>query len=91
MVFQMLLCGVAKKLYTYKLSMSQGAERWIVCTPLSINVFVTLAAHLEYHRKTIFETPCKEETLVLTDPDITGTIQLRTTVDSSRYGTRKVL
>jgi hypothetical protein len=32
----------------------------IVCTPLSVNVFVTLATqqHLQYHCKTFFETPC---------------------------------
>jgi hypothetical protein len=38
MVFQMLLCGEA-----YKLSIVQDVERWIVCTLLSVNVFVTLA------------------------------------------------
>jgi hypothetical protein len=27
----------------YKLSIVQGVERWIVCTPLIINFFVTLA------------------------------------------------
>jgi hypothetical protein len=27
----------------YKLSIIQGVERWIVCTPLSVNVFVTFA------------------------------------------------
>jgi hypothetical protein len=34
----------------------QHLERWIVCTPLSVNVFVTLATqqHLEYHRKALF-------------------------------------
>jgi hypothetical protein len=28
-------------------------ERWIVCTPLSVNVFITLATkwHMEYHCK----------------------------------------
>jgi hypothetical protein len=26
-----------------KLSVAQYVERWIVCTPLSVNVFVTLA------------------------------------------------
>jgi hypothetical protein len=33
---------------------------WIICTPLSVNVFVTLATelHLEYYCKTLFETPC---------------------------------
>jgi hypothetical protein len=33
---------------------------FIVCTPLSIKVFVTLAtqSHLEYHCKALFETPC---------------------------------
>jgi hypothetical protein len=36
----------------------QGAERWIFCTPLSVNVFVTLAIeqHTEYHCKALFET-----------------------------------
>jgi hypothetical protein len=35
-------------------------ERWIVCTPLSANVFVTLATqrHLEYYCKALLETPC---------------------------------
>jgi hypothetical protein len=34
-------------------------EKWIVCTPLSVNVFLTLATqeHLEYHYKALFETP----------------------------------
>jgi hypothetical protein len=38
----------------------QNFDRGIVCTPLSINVFVTLATqqNLEYHCKVIFETPC---------------------------------
>jgi hypothetical protein len=27
----------------YKLSFIEDVERWIVCTPLSVNVFVTLA------------------------------------------------
>jgi hypothetical protein len=35
-----------KRLYlkAYKLSTVQGVKRWVVCTILSINVFVTLAA-----------------------------------------------
>jgi hypothetical protein len=38
----------------------QQLERWIVRTPSSVNVFVTLATqqHLEYNCKTLFETPC---------------------------------
>jgi hypothetical protein len=34
-------------------------HRWIVCTPLSLNIFVTLASqyHLEYHCIALFETP----------------------------------
>jgi hypothetical protein len=38
-----------------KLYIIQRLERWAVCTPLSVNVFVTLATqqHLEY----LFETP----------------------------------
>jgi hypothetical protein len=34
-------------------------ERWIVCMPLSVNVFITLRTqqHLEYHYKALFETP----------------------------------
>jgi hypothetical protein len=36
---------VGKRLYlmAYKLSNVQGFQRWIVCTPLSVNVLVTLA------------------------------------------------
>jgi hypothetical protein len=47
-------------LRAYELSIIQGVERWIVCTSLSVNVFVTLATkrHLEYHCKALFETPC---------------------------------
>jgi hypothetical protein len=39
---------------------THGVERWIVCTPLSVNVFVTLATqqHLEYHCKALSEKPC---------------------------------
>jgi hypothetical protein len=46
-------------LNSYKLSILQGVQRWIVCTPLSVNVLVTLATqqHLEYHCKALFETP----------------------------------
>jgi hypothetical protein len=35
-------------------------ERWIFCTPLSVNVSVTLTTeqHLEYNCKIFFETPC---------------------------------
>jgi hypothetical protein len=38
----------------------EAVERWIVCTPLSVNVFVTLSSQqpLEYHCKSLFETPC---------------------------------
>jgi hypothetical protein len=43
-----------------KLSFFQGDERWLVCTPLSVNVSVTLAKqqHLDYHCKALFETSC---------------------------------
>jgi hypothetical protein len=43
-----------------KLSVIQHLEQWIVYTPLSINVLVTLATgkHLECHCKALFETPC---------------------------------
>jgi hypothetical protein len=51
-----------KRLYLkeHKLYIVQDVERWIVCTNLIINVFVTLATqqHLEYHRKALFETSC---------------------------------
>jgi hypothetical protein len=35
-------------------------EQWLVCTPLSMNIFVTLITHhrLEYNCKALFETPC---------------------------------
>jgi hypothetical protein len=50
MVFKMLLCGECY----------ENDERRIVCTPLSVNVFVTLATQqqLEYHCKTLVEIPC---------------------------------
>jgi hypothetical protein len=46
-------------LKAYKLSIIQHIERCIVCTLLSVNIFVTPATgkHLEYHCKYIFETP----------------------------------
>jgi hypothetical protein len=51
-----------KRLYlkAYKLSIVENLERRIVCTPVSINVFVTPATqqHLEYHLKAVFETAC---------------------------------
>jgi hypothetical protein len=39
------VAGVTKTLHlkAYKLSIIQGSGRWIVCTPLSVNVFLTLA------------------------------------------------
>jgi hypothetical protein len=42
-----------------KLSIVQGVERCMVCTPLSVNVLATLARqqHFEYNCKDIFETP----------------------------------
>jgi hypothetical protein len=44
----MLLCGeYCENVYAenaYKLSIVQAIERRIVCTPLGVNVFVTLAA-----------------------------------------------
>jgi hypothetical protein len=47
-------------LNAYKLSIIQGVERCIVCTTLSVNVFMTYATpqHLEYHSKALCETPC---------------------------------
>jgi hypothetical protein len=38
----------------------QHLEQWIVCTSLSVNVFITLATQqlLEYHYEARFETPC---------------------------------
>jgi hypothetical protein len=42
MVFKMILL-YALCLKAYKLSIIQGVERWIIYTPLSVNVFVTLA------------------------------------------------
>jgi hypothetical protein len=53
MVFQM--CGE-----WYKPSIVKGDERGIVCTPLSVNVFITLATQqqLEHLSKALFETPC---------------------------------
>jgi hypothetical protein len=43
----------------------QGVERWIICTPLSGNVFVTLATQRsEYHCKALFETSCTVPTFV---------------------------
>jgi hypothetical protein len=47
-------------LKAYKLSIMQDVVQWVVCTPLSINVFVKIATqqHLEYDCKTLFETPC---------------------------------
>jgi hypothetical protein len=64
MVFQMLLCGECYEehlhLKAYKLFIIQGVKLWIVCTPLSVKAFVTLATqqHLEYHCKALFKTPC---------------------------------
>jgi hypothetical protein len=46
MVFQMLLCGDCyENIYTKSVQkfIIQGVERWIVCTPLCVKVFVTLA------------------------------------------------
>jgi hypothetical protein len=45
-------------LKTYKLSIVEHFERWIICTSLSWNVFVTLATqyNLEYYGKALFET-----------------------------------
>jgi hypothetical protein len=46
------------RLEMYKLSIVQGVEWWIVCTPLNVKIFVALATkqHLEYHCKALFET-----------------------------------
>jgi hypothetical protein len=60
----MLLCGECYEnvytFYAYKLFIIQGVERWLVCKPLSVSVFVTLASqfHLEYRCKAFFETLC---------------------------------
>jgi hypothetical protein len=56
MVFQMLLCG---ECLAYRLSILQLLEWWIICTPLSVNFFVTLTTqqHLEYHREGLSEIP----------------------------------
>jgi hypothetical protein len=50
----------ADVLISFWVLLFQGVERWIVCTPLSVNVFVTIATHqhLEYHCKALFEIPC---------------------------------
>jgi cobalamin biosynthesis protein CobD/CbiB len=44
----------------YKVSVVQGVERWIVCTPFSVNVFVTLAKqqHFEYTSEALFKSRC---------------------------------
>jgi hypothetical protein len=62
----MLLCGVLRKrlhLTAYRLFIIQcfeGVERWVVCTPLSVNVFVTLATQqrFQHNCKALFETLC---------------------------------
>jgi hypothetical protein len=43
----------------FLLTFDKHFERWIACTPSSLNVFLTLATqqHLEYHYKAFFETP----------------------------------
>jgi hypothetical protein len=53
MVFQMLLCGECYE------NFFEHLERWIVCTPLSVNVFVRLVTQyqLKYHCEAPFETP----------------------------------
>jgi hypothetical protein len=64
MVFQILLCGECYEnvctLKTYKLSSVEVVERWVACTPLSVNGLVTLVTqyHSGYHCKAIFKTPC---------------------------------
>jgi hypothetical protein len=55
--------GCFKKNFTVvfgKVLCGDYVERWIVCTPLSINVFITLATryHLEYHCKALFKIIC---------------------------------
>jgi hypothetical protein len=39
------MLGKGLHLKAYKLSIVPGVERWIVCTPLNTNIFVTLATH----------------------------------------------
>jgi hypothetical protein len=70
----MLLYGVLRKRLHLKAFVVQGVERWMVCTPLIVNVFVTLATHhSECHCKTLFETSCTyriiKEDYVLFDMD----------------------
>jgi hypothetical protein len=50
--------GCLKKSFAMAIQI-QGVERWIVCTPLSVNVFVTIATQQisKYHCKALFETP----------------------------------
>jgi hypothetical protein len=51
--------GVSERAFQWY-SKCHHLERWMVCTHLSANVFVTLATqlHLEYHCKAPFETSC---------------------------------
>jgi hypothetical protein len=48
-----------KDVQTIHCSTLFNLERWIVCTPLSVNVFVTLTTqyHLEYHFKVLLKHP----------------------------------
>jgi hypothetical protein len=45
----------------------QELERWIVCTPSNVNIFVTLATQqlLECHCKSLFATPCISDVRVV--------------------------
>jgi hypothetical protein len=60
MVLKMLLRLHVYTQKAYKLSIVQHFEGRIAYTPLSVNVFVTLAVQypLEYYCKALFETPC---------------------------------
>jgi hypothetical protein len=57
------VCGAILKrlnLKAYKVSIVQHLGPWIVCTPLSVNGFVSLATqqHFKYHCEALFKTPC---------------------------------
>jgi hypothetical protein len=53
--------GVSKRAFQWYSECCSVAsvERWIASTPLSVNLFVSLATQkLENHCKALFETPC---------------------------------
>jgi hypothetical protein len=65
MIFQMLLCGECYE-NVYKITIIQHLAPWIIYTPLSANVFVTLATqqHLEYHCKSFLKYPVMPKQLI---------------------------